>query len=103
VRYESLFELVEGSSSLGMIGDFFIGGGKRRPPGVVPVESPLEACPRAMVALGGRRRALRGQPRPTTFSQLGRLLTRFHQASTLSYFSSVAWAGEPCMYSTYGM
>jgi L-ascorbate metabolism protein UlaG (beta-lactamase superfamily) len=30
-----------------MIGEFFFGGGKRRPPGPLPVESPLEAWQRA--------------------------------------------------------
>lgn len=38
---------VEDTSRLSMIGDFVFGGGKRRPPGVVPVESPLSAWSRA--------------------------------------------------------
>jgi L-ascorbate metabolism protein UlaG (beta-lactamase superfamily) len=38
---------VDGSSRLSMIGDFMFGGKKRRPPGVIPVESPLETWSRA--------------------------------------------------------
>jgi L-ascorbate metabolism protein UlaG (beta-lactamase superfamily) len=38
---------LDDSPRLNIIGDFLFGGSKRRPPGVVPVESPLEAWSRS--------------------------------------------------------